>query len=119
METSPDINDGADIGKTLGSDFTKKFREDYSETVKAVFFGKKIDFLVVNSKHIQLSFWELEKLKNNISVQWGDYIYLTKDEQSVFEKKWITILEWNLIDKESLYKHDRKELWKMLQKIIV
>ncbi len=104
---------------------TNKWGETFGYTLRDFvdeihkYLGRTIDYLVVNKKRVQLSFWELEKLKSNISVQWGDYIFLTSDEKGYFTKKNIKVIEENLIDTDSLYKHDRKNLWNVLKKIII
>ena len=92
--------------------------QDFVDEIQK-YLERDIDILIVNSKHIELSFGELEKLKSNVSVQWGDYIYLTKKERDIFRKQGIKIIEDDLIDRDTLYKHDRKQLGKVLKKIIL
>ena len=92
--------------------------QDFVDEIQK-YLERDIDILIVNSKHIELSFGELEKLKSNVSVQWGDYIYLTKKERDIFRKQGIKIIEDDLIDRDTLYKHDRKQLGKVLERIIL
>ena len=83
------------------------------------YLWRKIDYFVVNNKQPDLKWEELEKFKNNISVKWWEHIFLTKEEKKSLEKKWTTVIEADLLDSESYYKHDNKVLAKVLKKIIL
>jgi lipopolysaccharide export LptBFGC system permease protein LptF len=86
---------------------------DFVEEIER-YLEKKIDYLVINDKKLEIKLKDLQKLKENISVQGGDYIYLEEEERKKFEKRGIKIIEQDLIDRESLYKHDAKELGRIL-----
>jgi uncharacterized cofD-like protein len=104
---------------------TNKWGETFGYTLEDFvmeiqrYLERNIDILVVNDREVALSFHEMELLKSNISVKWGDYIYLKKSEKEVFKKQGIKIIEADLIDKETLYKHDRKEIGRILKHIIL
>lgn len=103
---------------------TNKWWETYNYTVLDFvlslekYLGKEIDYLVANKKQLQL--WKkLEKqFKQNISVKWGDYIFLTEWQKKYFTSRWTNIIESNLVNEESLYKHNQIKLTKTLEKII-
>jgi 2-phospho-L-lactate transferase/gluconeogenesis factor (CofD/UPF0052 family) len=42
------------------------------------FLGKKIDYFILNNKKLDLTDAELEEFKNDISIKWGDYLFLSK-----------------------------------------
>lgn len=83
------------------------------------YLWKKIDYFITNKEKIYLSWIELENFKTNISVQWGDFLYLTDEEKQILEKKWTTIIEWDLIDKEVFYKHNKKIISELLINLIL
>ena len=82
------------------------------------FLWKNIDYFVLNNKKLKLDVDELEKFKNNISIKWWDYLFLSRWEKEELEKRNIKVIEANLLSKKSLYKHSRKKLIPVLEKII-
>jgi len=62
---------------------------------------------------------EILSLKNNISVKGGEYIYLTESDKNFLHQKAILIIEADLLDRKTLYKHDAISLAKTLEKIIL
>ncbi|MCD5385350.1 2-phospho-L-lactate transferase CofD family protein [Candidatus Gracilibacteria bacterium] len=82
------------------------------------FLGKNIDYFVLNNKKLKLDVDELKKFKNNISIKGGDYLFLSRGEKEELEKRNIKVIEANLLSKKSLYKHSRKKLIPILEKII-
>lgn len=82
------------------------------------YLGKPIDIIIANDKKMDLNSEELQKLKANISVKWGEYIYITEDERAYLESRKVQIIEDDLIDRKSLYKHDNMKLADILEKII-
>lgn len=82
------------------------------------FLGRRIDIFICNNKKIALSESEKESFKNNISVKWGDFLFLSPGEKSELERRKIQYLESDLLDKETLYKHDKRKLAKLLEQII-
>ncbi len=90
---------------------------DFVEEVEK-YLGKSIDVLIVNNKVPELDKESLENLKQNISVQWGDFIYLTDEERRIFKERGVKIYEDDFIDREFLYKHHKKNIAKVLKKVI-
>ena len=82
------------------------------------FLWKNIDYFVLNNKKLKLDVDELKKFKNNISIKWWDYLFLSRWEKEELEKRNIKVIEANLLSKKSLYKHSRKKLIPILEKII-
>ena len=82
------------------------------------FLWKNIDYFVLNNKKLKLDVDELKKFKNNISIKWWDYLFLSRWEKEELEKRNIKVIEANLLSKKSLYKHSRKKLIPVLEKII-
>ncbi len=82
------------------------------------YLGKSINMLIVNNKVPEIDREELENLKQNISVKWGEFIYLTEEERILLKKRGVTIYEDDFIDKDVLYKHNKKNIVKVLKKVI-
>ena len=82
------------------------------------FLGKKIDYFVLNNKKQNLSIEQMEKFKNNISVKWGDYLFLSNWERQELLKKNIEVIEADLIWLDSFYKHSQEKLVWTLKQII-
>jgi len=83
------------------------------------YLGKSIDIIIANNKHLNLTEDELYSLQNNISVKGGEYIYLTASDKNFLNQKSILIIETDLLDRHTLYKHDTIALAKTLEKIIL
>lgn len=80
---------------------------------------KQIDYLVVNKKRVELSKKEKEQLENDISVKWWKYIYLKEISKKVLEKRWTIVIEEDLLDIKSLYKHDWETLKEIVKELII
>lgn len=83
------------------------------------FLWKKINYFVINNKKLELSGDDLEKFKNDISVKWWDYLYLSKWEKDELNRRKIEVIESDLLSSDSLYKHSQKKLIGTLKKIII
>jgi len=81
------------------------------------FLGKKIDYFVLNNKKLKLNEEELEKFKNDISVKWGDFLFLSKWEKEELIRRKIKVIETDLLSKKSFYKHSKKKITKVLENI--
>ncbi len=81
------------------------------------FLGKKIDYFVLNNKKLKLNKDELEKFKNDISVKWGDFLFLSKWEKEELIRRKIKVIETDLLSKKSFYKHSKKKITKVLENI--
>jgi len=82
------------------------------------FLGRRIDIYICNNKKLDLSAADRERFQNDISVKWGDFLYLSKGEKSELERRKIQYVEADLLDRESLYKHDKKSLINILGKVL-
>lgn len=79
---------------------------------------KKIDYLVLNNEKIDLTDEDRNRFKKDISVKWGSHIYLEDAERVYLKEKWIKIVEWNFLDKKTLYKHNKENITKSILTII-
>lgn len=91
---------------------------DFVHTLEQ-YLWKQIDVLLVNDNEPQLWEKQREAFKNDISVKWGDYIYISKSNKVYLQSKSTRVIEADLLDMESLYKHDSQKLWRALSKILV
>lgn len=82
------------------------------------FLGRRLDMFVCNNQKLELSKAAKEKFMNHQSIKWGDFLYLSDGEKSELERRQIQYIEASLLDSESLYKHDKKKLVEVLEKII-
>lgn len=82
------------------------------------YLWRRLDIFITNNKYLDLSENEKERLQSNISVKGWDYLYLSKGEKSELERRKILYIEADLLDRESLYKHDKKSLAEILEKIL-
>jgi 2-phospho-L-lactate transferase/gluconeogenesis factor (CofD/UPF0052 family) len=82
------------------------------------YLWKRIDYFVVNNKNLLLEDEDLQKFHSDISVKWGDYIFLSPDEVTLLVKNNTHVIAEDLLDRESFYKHHKKRLAKVLKKII-
>jgi uncharacterized cofD-like protein len=83
------------------------------------FLGKKIDYFVLNNKKLKLNEDELEKFKNDISVKWWDFLFLSKWEKEELIRRKIKVIETDLLSKKSFYKHSKKKITKVLENIFL
>lgn len=82
------------------------------------YLWRNIDILIANNSKIKLSEAEKNKFKNNKSVKWWDYIYITEEEKNQFQSNWTSIIEADILDKISLYKHDKEKIAIILEEVI-
>lgn len=90
--------------------------KDFVDVIEK-YLWRKIDYLVANNKKPSLNETQIVELKKNISVKWWDFVFITKEERREFEERWIQIFETDLVDKDTLYKHDKKNTVAILQRI--
>ena len=83
------------------------------------FLGQKIDYFVVNNNKPVLSEEALADFKNNISVKWWDYLILSAWEKKIIEENGTKVIEADLLDVKSFYKHDKIKICNVLEKIIL
>jgi uncharacterized cofD-like protein len=81
------------------------------------FLGKKIDYFILNNKKLDLTDAELEEFKNDISIKWWDYLFLSKWEKEELIKRKIKVIEKDLLWKKSFYKHSKKKIVKVLENV--
>lgn len=81
------------------------------------FLGKRIDFFVANNKKPILTESELQAFKNDISVKGWDYLLVSKWEKKELERRKIKLIEADLLDEKSFYKHSKVKLLDVLEKI--
>jgi len=90
---------------------------DFVNTIER-FLGRRIDVYLCNNKKLDLSKTDRERFQSNVSVKWGDFLYLSDGEKSELERRNIRFLEADLLDRESFYKHDKKSLVHELKKLL-
>lgn len=81
------------------------------------FLWRRIDFFVINSKKPELDENQLLEFKNDISVKGWDYLFLSLWEKKELERRKIVVLESDLLDKNSFYKHSKEKIVDVLSKI--
>lgn len=99
-------------GETMGLtqlDFVNKIER---------FLWKRIDYFIVNNKKPNLTECEIESFKNDISVKWWDYIFVSPWEKKELERRKINVVESDLLDEKTFYKHNKQKLLDVLEKII-
>lgn len=82
------------------------------------FLWKKIDYFVLNNKNQKLNKEQLELFKNNISVKWWDYLFLSSWEKKELQRRKIEVIETDLISTDSFYKHSKDKLINAIKQII-
>lgn len=82
------------------------------------YLRKSIDILIVNNYIPNLSVSEKERFKSNISVKGGEYICLSDTERRDFLERGMQIYEADILEKQSLYKHDQKKIAQILERVI-
>lgn len=79
------------------------------------FLGRRLDVFICNNKRLTLSTQDREKFLNHQSIKGGDFLYLSDGERSELERRKIRYIEADLLDRESMYKHDKRSLVQQLQ----
>ncbi len=82
------------------------------------FLGKRIDYFVLNNAKPTLSDDQKIAFQNDISVKWGDYLFLSPGEKSELVRRKIEIIEADLLDEDSFYKHNKSKISKVILDII-
>ena len=83
------------------------------------YLWKPINYIIANNKKPKLNKEEKIKFQNDISVKWWEYIFITSQERKILKQKEIKIIEADLIDKKTLYKHEKVKLTALLEKVII
>ena len=95
----------------------KSLSYDLSE--KNILINNILPGVIFNDMTLKnLSIEQMEKFKNNISVKWGDYLFLSNWERQELLKKNIEVIEADLIWLDSFYKHSQEKLVWTLKQII-
>lgn len=81
------------------------------------FLWKRIDYFIANNKKPLLSECELQAFKNDISVKGWDYLFVSSWEKKELERRKIKLIEADLLDEKSFYKHSKVKLLDVLEKI--
>ncbi len=81
------------------------------------FIWRRLDYFIANNKKPELWKKEKEKFKNDISVKWWDYLFVSVWEKKELERRKIKLIEAPLISKDSFYKHDKKKVLDILENI--
>ena len=82
------------------------------------FLGKRIDFFVLNDKKPILSEEEKVAFKNDISVKGWDFLFLSPWEKSELIRRKVEVIEADLLDNHSFYKHNKQKISKIILDII-
>ena len=82
------------------------------------FLWRTIDIFICNNKRLEMSESERERFQNDISVKWGDFLYLSNGEKDELKRRKIQFYEADLLDRQSFYKHDKKSLAELLEQIL-
>jgi len=82
------------------------------------FLGRRIDTFICNNRKLQLSPEEKEKFRSHVSIKWGDFLYLSEWEKSELDRRKVQYIEADLLDIESMYKHDKEKIVKVLKQIV-
>jgi len=83
------------------------------------YISKKLDYVILNNYLPELSLEDKEKLTKNISVKWWEYVFLDRYDRYLIESKNTIIIEDDLLDRESLYKHNSLKIAKIIFDIIL
>ena len=81
------------------------------------FLWKRIDYFIANNKKPVLSKSELEAFKSDISVKGWDYLFVSNWEKKELERRKIKLIEADLLDEKSFYKHSKVKLLNLLWKL--
>lgn len=91
--------------------------EDFISEIEK-YLGRPIDILIANNFHPNLSCDEEEKFKNDISVKGGEYIFVSNALRESLKERGVRVIEADLLDRKKLYKHDKKRIAKVLERMI-
>lgn len=82
------------------------------------FLWKRIDYFVLNDKKPILSEEEKIAFKNDISVKGWDFLFLSPWEKTELIRRKIEVIEADLLDNHSFYKHNKQKISKIILDII-
>lgn len=82
------------------------------------FLWKRLDYFVLNNKKPVLSSEEQKRFKNDISVKWGDFLFVSEWEKAELKRRKVEVIESDLLDNHSFYKHNQEKISKVISKII-
>jgi len=82
------------------------------------FLGRRLDVCISNNKKLVLEKEEREKFLSHQSIKWWDYLYLSEGEKIELKRRKIQYFETDLLDRVSLYKHDKKKVIRALEKYV-
>lgn len=82
------------------------------------FLWRRIDYFISNNHKPELTEEQIQQFKNDISVKWWDYLFLSKWEREELKRRKINLVEANLLSDTSFYKHSKTKLLNTLEKII-
>lgn len=82
------------------------------------FLWRRIDYFISNNEKPELTEVQMIEFKNDISVKWWDYLFLSKWEKSELVRRKINVIETNLLSSTSFYKHSKQKLLEVIEKII-
>ena len=82
------------------------------------FLWKRIDYFILNDKKPILSESEKIDFQNDISVKWWDFLFLSPWEKSELIRRKIEVIEADLLDNHSFYKHNKQKISKIILDII-
>ena len=82
------------------------------------FLGKRIDYFVLNDKKPILSEEEKVAFKNDISVKGWDFLFLSPWEKTELVRRKVKVIEADLLDNHSFYKHNKQKISKIILDII-
>jgi len=82
------------------------------------FLWKRIDYFLLNSKKPELNKKEIVEFKNDISIKWWDYLFLSNWEKSELKRRKINVIERPLLSHNSFYKHSKEKIISALSEIL-
>lgn len=82
------------------------------------FLWRRIDYFISNNEKPQLTEEQMLEFKNDISVKWWDYLFLSNWEKNELIRRKINVIDTNLLSNTSFYKHSKEKLLDTLEKII-
>ena len=83
-----------------------------------MFLWKRIDYFIVNNKKPILTTQEYKKFQNDISVKWWDFLFVSNREKSELHRRKVQVIESDLLDSESYYKHNKEKITDIIKTII-
>ena len=82
------------------------------------FLWKRIDYFLLNNAKPDLSQEEMTDFKNDISVKWWDYLFLSKWEKLDLIRRKVQVIEKPLLSSKSFYRHSKEKIIEALSEII-